>query len=267
LEASRYLPEPEKGLGRSIGEIVQKISAGVSSVAVVAASGDVLLGVPAGIAADQVGKSLLGAVYHRGADRAWQTMQHADQRIKERDREGDERRANAIDGESADQTVEAAIKAAATSVERRKAHLIGSLLASAEYDADLPVADFLRFLKLLEALSWRQILALAYFADKERASERVLIAAGGDEGVGQIQPGLEAELAELGRGHELIGFVGEDGGVANPSNVWDGGQITAASIDKIGLTRLGQTLHRLAEVNREVAQKDLAQFVEAEIVG
>lgn len=267
MEASGYLPETGKGLGRSVGEIVQKISAGVSSVAAAAASGDVLLGVPAGVAADQAGKSLLAAFFHRGADRAWKTMQHADQRIKERDSEGDERRANAFDGESADQTVEAAIKAAANSAECRKVHLIGSLLASAEYEAHLPVADLLRFLKLLEVLSWRQVLALAYFADKERASERGLIAAGGDEGIGQIQPGLEAELAELGRGHELIGFVEDDGGVANPSNVWDGGQITAASIDKIGLTRLGQTIYRLAEVNREVTQDDLTQFIEAEIVG
>lgn len=63
----------------------------------------------------------------------------------------------------------------------------------------------------------------------------MLIAAGGSEGIGQIKPGLEAELSELAITYELLGVVGEDGGVENPSSVVGGGPIIAANLDTIGL--------------------------------
>lgn len=267
MESSPYLPAKPKPRGESLAELLVGFGTGAAGLGTVAASGEPLAGVGASVAANQFGTELLRRFLQRGEDRAQRTMQYAARRFEERQAGGERPRPDAFQGDSATEAVEAAIKAAANSVEQRKSCLIGSLIASAAYEDHLPDADLLRFLKLLEALSWRQILALAYFADKERTSERVLIAAGGDEGIGQIQPGLESELAELGRSHELIGFVGDDGGVANPSNVWDGGQITAASIDKIGLTRLGQTIYRLAEVNREVTQEDLAQFIASEITG
>jgi hypothetical protein len=266
LESSPYLPGKPKPRGESLAELLVSFGTGAAGLGTAAASGEPLAGVGAGVAANRLGTGLLRFL-QRGDDRAQRTMQHAARRFEERHAGGEKPGPNSFQGESATEAVEATIKAAANSVEQRKACLIGSLLASAAYELDLPIADLLRFLKLLEALSWRQILALAYFADEARAPERVLIAAGGPEGIGQIQPGLEAELAELGRGHELIGFVGDDGGVANPSNVWNGGQITAADIDTVGLTRLGKTIFRLAEMDREIKPGDLDQFTQAEITG
>ena len=265
MESSPYLPESKKSRGETLAELIVKVSAGAAGIGATAASGEPLAGVGTGVAADQAGRGLL-TFFHRGEDRAQKTIHYAAQRCAERQEAGEQRREDGFRGAAASESVEAAIKAAANSVEQRKGRLIGALLASAEFETELVVADLLRYLHLLEDLSWRQILALAYFAEEDDQPNRVLIAAGGANGTRQIRLGFEAELAQLAEGFDLIGLADKSGGVSKPTAVYGGAPITAASLDKVEPTGLGLTLHRLAEMKREVSSDDLEAFVRGEIL-
>lgn len=121
-------------------------------------------------------------------------------------------------------------------------------------------------LRLLEDLSWRQIVSLSYFMDDDRQSDRAFVAAGGSKGVRQVRPVLEAELADLMEVHGLIGFITSDGSVTKSSAVMAGGPIIAASLDKIGPSGFGRTLYRLSEMEREIKAEDLDEFVRTEIL-
>jgi hypothetical protein len=193
-------------------------------------------------------------------------VRRAANRIEERVDAGDEVQLGPPEDEDrALELVEAALNAANNSSEQIKADLIGSLLASAAFDKQVSSDDLLRYLKLLERLSRRQVVALAYLMDESRASNRQLLAASGEKGSAQINPTVEAEFDELGRVLGLIGFVQKDGSVANPSNVMDGGQIVAASIANISLSSRGRTLHRLAEVESIISNETITQFETKEL--
>jgi hypothetical protein len=221
-----------------------------------------MVGVGAGVSADLAGRKLLQAIFGQGEERALRTVQHAKLRLEKRIDEGAELRADGFDDrDQAVQAIEAMVRAAVNSVERRKEKLIGALMASFPLEEDMPAADLLRFLRLLEDMSWRQILSLAYFVDDSRQADRMLIAAGGSHGAHQIQPVLEAELAHLAEVHGLIGVVSNDGSVTKPYALSGGAPITAASFDKVGPSGFGRTLFRLSEMEREIGPEDLDVFV------
>ena len=268
MDSSRFLPDLPKSTTESVGELVLKIAAGAAGVGATTLTGNPLAGVGTGVGVDKGGQGLLGFFLHRGDSLAALTMNHAAGRFEERKMAGEKPRSDGFKGKSAIEAVAATIKAAANSVEERKARLIGSLLASSEFEDDFPIDDLLRFLGLLEALPWRQALALSYFADESRQSARTLIAAGGGEGGRQIRPVLEAEIAELAEVHGLIGVVvvGDDDGVAKPNAVYGGTPIVAANLDKVSLTGFGLTLYRLSEMEMEITAKDLDDFVSSEIL-
>jgi hypothetical protein len=267
MESSPYLPGPPGSRSKLFAELIVKMGAGVTSVGATAASGEPLAGAGAGLGVDLVGKKLLQALFHRGEERAWRTVQHAAQRLKERIDDGAQLRADGFDNDDqAIQTIEAMVRAATNSTERRKESLIGGLMASAPLEEGTPTADLLRFLRLLEDLSWRQIVSLSYFMDDDRQSDRAFIAAGGSKRVRQIRPVLEAELADLMEVHGLIGFITSDGSVAKSSAITAGGPIIAASLDKVGPSGFGRTLYRLSEMEREIEAEDLDEFVRAEIL-
>jgi hypothetical protein len=268
MDSSRFLPGPATSRTESVAELVVKIVSGAAGAGATALAGNPLAGVGTSIAASQAGTGLLGAFLDRGDDLALLTMEHAANRFEERKKAGDTPRPDPFEGTPAVEAVAATIKAAANTVEDRKTRLIGSLLASSQYEKDFPVGDLLHFLGLLEDLSWRQALALAYFVDESRQADRTLIAAGGSKGVRQIRPVLEAELAELAEVHGLIGVVVVDGGgrVAKPTAVYGGTPIVAANLDKVGPTGFGRTLYRLAEMNGEIGADDLDDFVQDEIL-
>jgi hypothetical protein len=263
---SPYLPDKKrKPFGERLIQLMTQLTGGATAMGSTAATGEPLVGLSAGVGVSQIGGLLGEALARRREDRVSRMTRRAAVRIEERQEAGEEVRLGPPEDEDrALELVEAALNAANNSSEQIKADLIGSLLASAAFDNQVSSDDLLRYLKLLERLSRRQILALAYLMDESRASNRQLLASG-EKGGAQINPTVEAEFDELGRVLGLIGFVQKDGSVANPSNVMDGGQIVAASIADIGLTSRGKTLHRLAEVESIISSEAIAHFETSEL--
>jgi hypothetical protein len=267
MSDSPYLPDrARKPFSETLVELVTQLTGGAAAVGSTAATGEPLVGVGAGVGVSQLGGLLGEALTRRRDDRVHRTIRQAATRIEERQASGEKVRLGPPEDEDrALELIEAALNAANNSSEQIKADLIGSLLASAAFDSQVSSDDLVRYLKLLERLSRRQVVALAYLEDGGRASNRQLLAASGEKGGAQINPTVEAELDELGRVLGLVGFVQKDGGVANPSNVMNGGQIVAANIANIALTSRGKTLHRLAEVGTIVGDESVGDFESNEL--
>jgi hypothetical protein len=261
-EGSPYLPEKaERPLGERLVQIMAQLAGGAGSIGVGTASGDPFVGLGTSVATSQVVGKVGERLFARRQDRVASTISRAELRIEEREAAGQRpRKDQSVDEDRVLELLEASLKAAMNSSEQVKAELIGSLLGSAVFDEQVSLDDLLRNLRLLERLSLRQVTALAYLADSDRDSNRHLLAAGGDQGTRQINPNVEAELDELGRVLGLIGIAQKDGGVANPSNVMDGGQIVASNIDKVKLTSRGETLYRLAEINDVMNDEAIERF-------
>jgi hypothetical protein len=142
----------------------------------------------------------------------------------------------------------------------RKCAAIANLTGAIAFEDEISGADALRYLRLLRALSWRQLCALEYFADASRDDQRARISQRGEEGDAQIRPALEAELSEMARTFELIGFRDDRGAVNNPSDTWNGGGIVAATLTKVAPTGLGLTLSRLAGLPRIVTDTEFDEL-------
>ncbi len=59
-------------------------------------------------------------------------------------------------------------------LEMRKADLIGRLIASAGFDKSVAPADLLQLIRLLEVVSWRQLLAMAWI-EREAWDEQCMM--------------------------------------------------------------------------------------------
>jgi hypothetical protein len=154
--------------------------------------------------------------------------------------------------------LEGVLRGAIEAEREQKAAAIGNVAAAVAFDETLSGADALRYIRLIREASWRQLCALVYFTDDSSVSERELHGAKGSEGDAQIKPVLEAELSELARSLELIGFRDSStGAINNPSDTWNGGGITAADLGKVAATGLGLSLVRIARLSDLVSEKDL----------
>lgn len=158
---------------------------------------------------------------------------------------------------------ESVIDAAARSIEEKKCDLIANVYASITVDPAISVDDALLYLRRIRAASWRQLVALRYFEDKQRIRERELIGVAGSEGEARIHPALGVELSELaGRGLEFIGVGQKDGSVADPSSTFGGGTITSAMAGGLRATGLGETISRLGGLADLVSDRELDVIAE-----
>jgi hypothetical protein len=206
----------------------------------------------------EAGEAVVGFLEQRSKERVTATFQRLSTEVAERVQSGERVRGDHTDpdSEEAAAVFEAAVQAAARSAEERKCEVVANLYASIAFDRSVSVADALLLFRRVDESSWRQLVALQYFSAKDRQRERESISVAGSEGHAQIRWVLEAELSELGRGLELVGFVQKDGAVANPSSTFGGGQIVASSFSKVGPTGLGRTLARLGRLADVVTDED-----------
>jgi len=264
MEGSDYLPEAKQPFGERVGAYLVRLAAGAGGVGATAATGTPFAGVGAGLAIAETGQALVGKVIKRPEARAERTMRIAAERIGERKAAGEGLRDDhfAADPEAAEELIEAALRAGWNALEMRKADLIGRLIASSAFDRSVSREDLLQLIKLLEAISWRQILAIAWIGREAWDEQRSLLGAEGSEGSRQLRPGLEAELSELADIHNLIGFKQKDGAVAKPVGTLGGGNVTASSLDRVALTGLGATLARLGEFVQVITDAEVQEFVE-----
>lgn len=162
--------------------------------------------------------------------------------------------------EAGEEILEGILRAAIEAEEERKCAAIANLATAIAFEKEITGADALRYLRLVRAMSWRQLRALAFLANPSRGDERERIAGRGEEGDAQIRPALEAELSEMARTFELIGLRDDKGAVNNPSDTWNGGGIVAASLGKVAPTGLGLSLLRLTDLPRIVDDAELDEL-------
>jgi hypothetical protein len=267
MESSEYLPEPAKPFSQRVAEVASKAGSAAAGTGAGLLTGNPFVGIAAGLSAEQVGKGLTDRLLQRPEERGARTMRVARERIAERQESGEELRSDnfVTDEEGAEELIEAALRASWSAVEQRKSDLIGRTIASASFDAAISQADLMQCLRLLEALSWRQVLALAWIANDDWNEQRQLLGAEGSEGSRQLRPGFEAELNDLADTHGLIGFAQEGGAVVKPVGTLNGGGVTASSFARVTETGLGATLLRLSETSLVIDAAEIAAFVEHEI--
>jgi hypothetical protein len=167
-----------------------------------------------------------------------------------------------LDDESlGEDLLEGVLRGAIEAERTQKAAAIANVAVTVSFDETLSGADALRYIRLIREASWRQLCALVYFGNDSRREERELHAARASEGDAQVKPVLEAELSEMARSLELIGFRDpKTGAVNNPSDTWDGGGITAAHLGKVAPTGLGLTLLRIGRLSDLVSDADLREL-------
>jgi hypothetical protein len=207
-------------------------------------------GAAIGQAVSEAAEAAVGVWQQRAQERVKRTLLLVRELMQQREADGEIARDDLGDGdnESAVALFESIVEAAAESAEERKCEVIANLYASVAFEPAVSIEDALLYLRRVRECSWRQLVALRYVEDEDRQQEREAIGAAGTEGDARIHPALGAELSELARAHELVGIGQEDGSVANPSNVLNGGGITTKSAPDLRATGLGETVSRLGQL-------------------
>lgn len=200
------------------------------------------------------------ALAAQGDRRANKMLREADELISERLASGERLRADGLmsaDDESSIALLEGALRSVEADVESRKVRIVAHLYCSFAFDEEISLSDCLHYLQLVSDLSWRQILALAYFADEDTVDERKTSAVIAPHADDSLAPAVAAEVSELARRYELIGLADDGGNVANPTNTWGTGAIDRDNLHKVRPTRLGEALHELGGLDSIVSGDDL----------
>lgn len=217
-------------------------------------------GAAAGQAVMETTDRVISFLTQRARDRVDEVADLTRSEIERRINDGESLRDDGIlahDSEAGAEILEGILRSAVEAEGRRKCTAIANLATAIGFEEEVSAADALRYLRLLRSMSWRQLCALAYFADDSRADGRALISARGEEGDARVRPALEAELTEMARTFELIGLQDDRGGVNNPSDTWNGGGIGAATLTKVAPTALGHTLCQLTRLSSIVSPSEL----------
>lgn len=219
-------------------------------------------GAGAGQGLSELGESVVDYVLDgRQKDRVGKVLSRSVARMEERRAGGEEIREEIGDlrREDAASVFEAVVDAAALSFEEKKAKAIANFYAEVAFDKSVSVADALLYLRRIRGASWRELLALCFFASGERREERELIQVPLAEGDAHIHPALEDELSEMLRALGLLGIEDNDGGVNDPSDIWGGGKALAET-GKIRPTSLGAAIARLGRLDEVVSKSELDEI-------
>jgi hypothetical protein len=139
---------------------------------------------------------------------------------------------------------------AANEYEERKVPYIGALFASVAFRADiaLPYANLL--LRLADRLGYRQLQAIAFFAENAGSEQLARLEAERErKGGWWFANGVGVELDEAGD-IGLFGIEQESGAVTHPRATLSSGGIESAQLSRIALTPLGRNLYELMELDR-----------------
>lgn len=248
-------PEPGHEKGKAVVRVAGATVGGFLST---------VIGPEAGAAAGQALMEttdwVISFLTQRARDRVNDVANLTRSEVERRIGEGQSLRDDGIlepDSEAGAEILEGILRSSVEAEGRHKCAAIANLAGAIGFEDDVSAGDALRYLRLLRSMSWRQLCALAYFADDSRADARAHISARGEEGDARLKPALEAELTEMARTYELIGLRDDRGAVHNPSDTWDGGGIGAATLTKVAPTELGHTLSRLTRLASIVSSSEL----------
>jgi hypothetical protein len=237
------------------------IAGGLAGLAITAVAGPVA-GVGGGVAVARVAKTVGLAVWERLLEplqrrRAAGVFAVAVGRAEERLDSGETVRSDGFldtdrEGNSpASELLEGTMIHAANAYQERKVPYMGFLWSSLLFRADITQDYAHLLLRLADRLTYRQLQALAYFAENANSDELTrLEAKREEEGHWPFADGLGIELNELGGDLGLLGLAQADGTVIRVAGTWNGGDLERANLWQIAVTSLGRNLYELMELGR-----------------
>lgn len=144
---------------------------------------------------------------------------------------------------------------------------MGRFYANLAFDASVSASHANYLLRLVERLTYHQLVLLAFFAEAQsgRYAEPLALLLGEMAGTGQQpEPTLLVEMDDLADSG-LLGFRQDSGQVTSPRATFGGGGFQLSSVHLAGLTRIAEKLHRLLELE-QTPDADLADVM-AELRG
>ena len=254
-----------------VSEFASRIGQSATQLALVSA-GDPVLAIPAGAIVGQtindVGKDLAHRLMsdsqaRRAADFVEETVTLIQQHLDHGDRVRNDGFFEAgLRHDDAREVYEAAALVAADTPARRKLHHIAALSAAIPFRDDVSVETSAFLIKLLDQLTYRQLVLLAAFNDgtpvqklretSPLAEERLLVGAE-----------IEAEMIDLDT-RRLLGTGVTGGRIARIStDRFGGSNVRTTDLGEITLTPLGITLHDLADLAAIPTREQVAALRDA----
>jgi hypothetical protein len=153
----------------------------------------------------------------------------------------------------AEEVLEGTLLTAANAYEERKVALIGKLYANLAFEPTVSpaLANFL--LRLADRLTYHQLTVLAFFAYAQSGEgEMALVRLTAEQSeTGRLpSQGLIAELNDLSEVTRVLGLRQDDGTVIAPQDAWGDGGWLMRHFVQVALTPVGDTLHRLMELDK-----------------
>lgn len=217
------------------------------------------LGSGAGQAMALAGEEIVGAIEQREQSRVMRTLVQVHEEVMRRAANGEAVRDVIADPQSehAVAIFEAVVDAAARSSEKRKCEVIANLYASVAFDDSVGVGDVLLYVRRVRDASWRQLVAVQFFHDREHVAKGVDIVAA--RRAIRAQPALGTELTALRDALDLLSFGEEREEVLE---AWKGmpDGFASAGPQVVHLTGPGRELHRLGRIAEVVPSSELDAF-------
>jgi hypothetical protein len=170
----------------------------------------------------------------------------------------------------AEEMLEGVLRSAADAWEERKAPYVGRLFSGMAFQSDVTVGEGSYLVRLVDRLTYRQLLLLAAFHDSQAggAYEREMRGLSGGKTPTQhalVMLSLIAEMDEL-MAANLIGLPREDGSVGPPDATIigsaDAGSLRSSDVTKIRVTPMGGRLYSMLGLD-EVPAEDVASVFAA----
>jgi hypothetical protein len=148
-------------------------------------------------------------------------------------------------GSDAEELLEGVLLHAGNAYEERKVPYLGNIFASVAFRSDIS-PQYAHFLAdLAERLTYRQLVAIAFFRNRQFRDRLAMLAVDQEEGAGPSPPDIRAEIDELARLY-LLGRLGPD----EEDFTRDWGYSYLGDIyESVGPTELGRDLADIMELD------------------
>lgn len=258
--------------GRLAAEL---IAGGGEAVGALTGAGLGTVGGPIGMALGAVGGVIVtravkrvGAEVHerviapRQRARAGLALGVAVERMRERTEAGDDCRDDGFfdsraHGErpEAEELLEGVLLQAMNSYQERKVPYMGAFFASVAHRSDISPAYAHALLQIAEAMTYRQMVALAFFNENSGSAELLeLDVRRKEDGKWEFSDWLARDLAGLGGEMALLGLTQEDGSVTPAGRTYGGAELSAHELGEVALTQAGRDFYELMELDRVPAE-------------
>lgn len=146
----------------------------------------------------------------------------------------------------AEELLEGVLLRAMDAYQERKVPYMGKFFAAVARRTDISPAYAHVLLRIVDEMTYRQFVALAYLAENLGSQEVLDLGVAREEGGPWTLPdGFDRELSELGDDMGLIGIRQEGGGVIPAAATYGGGDITKHDLSTVTLSDLGRDLYDL----------------------